>query len=150
MSKVIKKKYFPQTDLFHALCKTEDSWLWRSWVEATKLVKEGCCWHVGNGGQINVWEDKWVKDSQIRKVITCKPDGCSIGKVKELLNMDRAGWNDNLIQLLFHQVDIQAIKQTPISVMGLSDKLVWPFTKDSQFSVKSGYKFVQYWKKIAQ
>lgn len=84
-----------------------------------------------------------MKNSQIRKVNSCIPEGCSIGQVKELLNSFRAGRNDNLLSMLFNQADIQAIKQTPISVIGFSDKMVWPFANDGQYSIKSGYKFAK-------
>lgn len=64
-----------------------------------------------------------------------------VRKVKELLNLNRDGWNDDLLNQLFNRDDLLAIKKTPISIMGLSNKMIWPYATDGQYSVKSGYKF---------
>lgn len=61
-----------------------------------------------------------MKDDQVRRLSSIRPEGCTIGRVKELMNLDRVGWNDSLLSQLFNEEDTQAIKKTPISIMGLS------------------------------
>lgn len=34
MSKVLKSKYCPKTDIFQVTTKPRDSWFWKSWNEA--------------------------------------------------------------------------------------------------------------------
>lgn len=36
---VIKSRYYPNTDVFQAVSKPSDSWLWNSWREAAQLIK---------------------------------------------------------------------------------------------------------------
>lgn len=43
----------------------------------------------------------------------------------------------------FSAADVRAIQNTPVSIMGLSDKLVWSHTTSGQYSVNSGYKFAK-------
>lgn len=97
-------------------------------------------WKVGNGNRINIWEDSWLNDEQRRKIITLKPNNCTYQRVKELLNQDGVGWNMHILSQLFSAAEIQAIRRTPISTMGLSDRLVWTSSNNGQYTVKSGYK----------
>lgn len=47
-----------------------------------------------------------MKDGATRKVHSFKPQGCTIGRVKELLNIEKTGWDDSLLQQLFTEADI--------------------------------------------
>lgn len=47
VSKVLKGKYFPQSNVFEAVSKPTDSWLWKSWVGAKYLLTAGYSWLVG-------------------------------------------------------------------------------------------------------
>lgn len=59
--------------------------------------------------------------------------------MKELLNQDHVGWNENLLHQIFNEADVRAILRT-FNIMGLSDRLIWPLTKTGQYSVNSRYK----------
>lgn len=43
MSRVLKNKYFPKSDIFQAVSKPRDSWIWKSWNAAKSLIQEGSC-----------------------------------------------------------------------------------------------------------
>lgn len=102
------------------------------------------------GGEKNIWEDKWINDKQVRRTSSLKPEGCTMGRVKELVNQDQVGWHVHLLHQLFNEADVRAILTTPISIMGLSDKLIWPHTKTGQYSVRSGYKMAKSLKREAR
>lgn len=88
-------------------------------------------------------EDHWVKDTTVRCLQSTRPDGCNIGIVKEWMNLDKVGWNISLLHNLFSAADVQAINNTPVSSLGLSDRLVWSHTTSGHYSVNSGYKFAK-------
>lgn len=140
MSKVLKGKYFPRTDIFYAESKPRDSWLWKSWNGAKYLLKEGYGWLVGCGSKINIWTDSWLNDEHNKKIISPKPSWCNFQIVKDLMNLKGAGWNVDILTQLFNSTKIQAIKKTPISSLGISDRLVWSLSKNDQYSISSGYK----------
>lgn len=60
--------------------------MWKSWNGSKVPLKEGDYWQVRNRERINIWEDKWIKDGQVRRILSVKPKGCIIEKVKEQLN----------------------------------------------------------------
>lgn len=68
MSQVLKGRYFPTSSFLQATCKQNDSWLWRSWIEARQLIAEGSSWQVGNGLSIKVWEDRWLEGEEGKNV----------------------------------------------------------------------------------
>lgn len=51
MSKILKCKYFPNSNIFQVASKPRDSWLWKSWNAAKCLIQEGS---IGNGSSIKV------------------------------------------------------------------------------------------------
>lgn len=88
MSKVLRSKYYPKTDIFQVQTKPRDSWLWKSWNEAKMLINEGSSWKVGNESSINVWGDNWLPGDLSKKPFSPRPEGCTIQKVKDLLNQE--------------------------------------------------------------
>ena len=58
--KVLKRKYFPDIFLISILKSPNFFYLWSSLLEGKKVVKEGACWKVGDGRQIEVWADAWL------------------------------------------------------------------------------------------
>lgn len=73
------------------------------------------------------------------RITTAKPEGCSIQKVKDLLNTTSSGWNEELLLQLFSADEVQAILRIPVSSLGLADRLVWHASNNGQYSVRTGY-----------
>ncbi|XP_050231746.1 uncharacterized protein LOC126680641 [Mercurialis annua] len=59
--------------------------------------------------------------------------------VCDLMNEDTCKWNSALVSRLFDEEDYAAILNIPIPYSHVADRLVWDFTKDGQYTVKSGY-----------
>lgn len=139
MSKVMKGKYFPQGGLLHAQATSQSSWLWRSWISAKPLLFDGVRYQIGDGKSVRIWESPWISTTPNFLPETKKPDGCQLHWVSELMCAESHSWNVGLVQSLFSQKDSSAILQTPISQLGLHDKLVWQHTQQGQFTVASAY-----------
>lgn len=91
MSRVMKSKYFPKSNVLQASCKPWASWMWKSWQGAVKLIKGGCKWQVGNGFSIKVWEDDWLPTPHQSRILSAKPEGCTVVKVNDLMNQEKEG-----------------------------------------------------------
>lgn len=48
---------------------------------------------------------------------------------------------------IFNEAEIQSIKRTPISSLGLFDRLIWIASKNGQYTVKSGYRIAMLYEK---
>ena len=45
-----------------------DSQVWKSILSARELLEEGVRKRMGNGQQIDIWEDKWLLDLEVGKI----------------------------------------------------------------------------------
>ena len=57
-----------------------------------------------------------------------------------MLRLDNGYWNKALIEYLFNDEDANAILSLPIGSFNHDDVIFWHFTKDGDYTVKSGYK----------
>ncbi|OMO52105.1 reverse transcriptase [Corchorus capsularis] len=62
--------------------------------------------------------------------------------VKDLINFDRKCWKDNLLRMVFNQTEVNAVKKIPIGSESTPDRLIWHFTRDGNYSVKSRYRLL--------
>lgn len=63
-------------------------------MEARKLVKKGCRWHVGDGNQINIWMDYWVPGyRELQSVVANGDTLISKDKVASLIDRDTGWWD---------------------------------------------------------
>ena len=59
-ARVLKAKYFPDTDILHATPKKGMSYAWRSILHGVEVVKKGIIKRVGDGTTMKIWEDPWL------------------------------------------------------------------------------------------
>lgn len=91
---------------------------------------------IGNGMDIHVWADKWVFDGNPRRPVNKEPLIDINMKVAQLIN-SQGEWNLHRLHELFPQCDVTRINSFP-PVINRQDRFVWAYTKDGQYSVKSG------------
>jgi hypothetical protein len=85
IAKVLKAKYFPHIDPLKAILGPSPSYAWRSLHQAIWVLNKGCCWKVGNGHSINIWEDQWIPYQNGFKILTKAALEQNITLVKELI-----------------------------------------------------------------
>ena len=62
--KIFKAKYFPLGDFLKATLGSNLSFTWQSIFQSLPLLKQGIRCRIGNGTQIDVWIDHWLRDDQ--------------------------------------------------------------------------------------
>lgn len=60
--KVLKSKYFPSSSFVQCRKKKNCSQLWSAVLNTRKILKQGLCFKVGRGNNINYWKDPWLPD----------------------------------------------------------------------------------------
>ncbi|KAK6147670.1 hypothetical protein DH2020_018582 [Rehmannia glutinosa] len=63
--------------------------------------------------------------------------------VKGLLEENGRFWDTHLLNELFNKKEVSAIQALPISLYRRDNRLVWHFSKNGQYQVKSGYKIAK-------
>ncbi|XP_042962379.1 uncharacterized protein LOC122296642 [Carya illinoinensis] len=135
---VLKQKYFPKTGLLDATLGARPSFAWRGVCAGLKILREGLVWRVGNGHNINIWKDWWLTSFPSKRVGSTRPVGCECEKVSDLIDSDLKIWKYPLIQELFTVQEYEAVKAIPISAGGKEDRMIWHFSTNGQYLVKSG------------
>jgi ribonuclease HI len=137
-ARVLKGRYFPDTDFLSANKPRSSSFTWRSILFGRELLMKGLRWGVGNGDKISVLRDNWIPGF---KPGSFKPvEGITAGaKVRSLMDDAGTEWDMNKLSSLFPQPMVEAIQQIPISKQGGEDFASWPYAKLGMYTVRSAY-----------
>jgi hypothetical protein len=113
-ARVLKGRYFPFTDFWHASCPRSASYTWRSILHGKKLLEKGVTWGIGNGKSVQIQNDKWVADELfgLVKPILPLPDRQT---VDALINPDTQHWEVDTVNAFFQPNTAAKILKIPIA-----------------------------------
>ncbi|KAL0405586.1 UNVERIFIED_CONTAM: putative mitochondrial protein [Sesamum latifolium] len=112
---------------------------WRSIWTTKSLLRAGCRWHIGDGEQVRIWWDPWIPRPYLFRPIN-RPNGfLPSTTVSVLINQNDHSWNEDLIDLNFDLTDAEVIKSIPLARHGSEDIVVWYYTKNGIYSVRTAY-----------
>ena len=137
--KVFKARYFPNGDYLSAELGNHPSYAWRSILAAQSIVRQGHQWQVGNGQNLDIWNDKWLPQPSAFK-LTANPLGVhTVPKCLFSSTLTRA-WQTDMVRQYFSPNDVVSILGIPLSIRLHRDRMIWAYTSKGTFSVKSAYK----------
>ncbi|PNX94194.1 cytochrome p450 [Trifolium pratense] len=99
----------------------------------------GCRWTVGNGSNIKVMSNPWLRGREGAWVQSPQVQGAHNITVKELMLPNEKRWDRVKIESIFPLDVVNRILEIPLFDIVEEDKLVWVDSMDGQYSVKSGY-----------
>jgi len=134
---VLRARYYPDGKLLNAKMKSGSSYTCQSILAGLECFKLGYIWRVGDGTQINIWDDNWIPGSHDLKIQTWRGNNI-VTTVDELINPIDFTWDVDLVNSLFWRVDVNRILQIPITP-GREDCVAWNYNRSGLFSVKSAY-----------
>ncbi|KAG7536410.1 Reverse transcriptase domain [Arabidopsis suecica] len=136
LARVYKARYYSQKKFLEATTGYRPSYAWRSIIFGKELLERGLMKVIGNGQSTNIWIDKWLFDGCPRRPMN-KESLMDISlKVSSLITL-QGDWNLPLLHEFFPPADVIQISSFPPDPC-LEDRFVWAYTKDGQYSVKSG------------
>jgi hypothetical protein len=137
-ARVLKARYFLDGSILDTKPINGISYSWRSILKGVQLLKDGLIWRVGDGANINIWNDMWLNRDGTRQPIT--PRGqCLLTHVNELIDPATGQWDEALVRQTFWDMDVPVILSTPIRP-DFEDFPAWYFDNKGVFSIKSAYK----------
>jgi hypothetical protein len=138
VSQILKAKYYASNTILEAKIGTNPSYVWRSILGASDILKEGLFCRIGNGENTRIWGDKWVP-IPTTYAIHSVPRGLDIeAKVMELMDRDRHAWDKAKLEQLFSAEEVKAILEIPINPQR-EDAVIWREGPNGLFTVKTAY-----------
>ncbi|XP_010695081.1 uncharacterized protein LOC104907789 [Beta vulgaris subsp. vulgaris] len=136
--RVMKAKYYPNSDFIDASLGYYCSFSWKIIWSSKALVKEGCIWRIGIGENVRVWDAPWVADDQGRFITSAPCEG--IHRVCDLIDTRSGEWNFDLLEERFSDRDRKCILSIPLCVeYPQRHEMTWALSKDGLYSVKTAY-----------
>ncbi|XP_060964920.1 uncharacterized protein LOC133033866 [Cannabis sativa] len=142
VGRIYKARYFPNYSFLEAELGGNLSFIWRSFFESQKLIKDGSRRRIGHGSSTEVLNTPWLLSEANPCVVSTHP-ALTNCRVSQLMKPDSRQLDMEIIDDLFDSRDVELIKQVPLSV-NLGDD-TWFGNKDPTgfFTVKSSYKHLQ-------
>ncbi|KAL4366662.1 hypothetical protein GQ457_05G023520 [Hibiscus cannabinus] len=113
LAKVMKARYFPNSDFLSAQLGSSPSYTWRSIVSVKGLLEEGLRWRIGTGSN-----------------------------VADLITPSTNTWDVALVKSLFTPTVVDKILCIPLAKSKPHDELVWGYEGNGCYSPKSGYRLL--------
>jgi hypothetical protein len=80
------------------------------------------------------------------RILTPFNGQANINKVSDIITANTVrSWNTGVIDQKIFPFESTLIKQIPLTMEQHDDQLMWPHTKDGEYSVKSGYNLLCQW-----
>lgn len=144
---IIDNKYKPLPNIF-CIQDKEASTLWKGVMWASKAIKFGYIWSVGDGTKIRFWEDCWFGNSPLSiqfwdLYCICREQGQTIRQI----------WDGENLKLTFRRTFSPALMNTWYELEAIvgsivytedSDSLVWQYTATGTYTTSSLYAIINY------
>jgi hypothetical protein len=106
----MKAKYHPKCSVMEAPLGRKPSFAWRNISSAQPMIKKnGLVWRVGNGRDINIWEDKGLPTPTTFVILTPRRIMVEQARVDKLIDPTTKSWNLTLIIAVFQEEEAQII-----------------------------------------
>lgn len=142
VTRLFKSRYFPLDNILNATKGSSSSFVWAGIWEAKEHLRKGFRWIVGDGENIKIFKDPWLKGKRDFCVEDSHVNAVRNEKVCCYFCPNSKDWDVQKVQQDFHEDDIRLILQTRIPQIMARDKVAWTASSTGGYTVKTGY---QYW-----
>ncbi|XP_013594588.1 PREDICTED: uncharacterized protein LOC106302674 [Brassica oleracea var. oleracea] len=127
-----------------AISASSPSYVWTSIYAARKILLLGIRQKIHSGYEVKVWEDPWIPTTPARPATPVAPVMHPNMRVSDLINQKSKEWDVGPLEDYVHPDDIPLICSMAISSTHRRDTFCWNYTRNGQYTVKSGYWLSKY------
>jgi hypothetical protein len=146
-ARVLKGRYFPDTDFWNAPKPRSSSFTWRSILYGRELLAQGVTWGIGDGKTVKILSDNWVPNFPPSFLKPKSPIPAS-ATVHCLMDEETGLWNLENVNAFFEEDAAKQILKVPIASFEGGDYACWPHTRHGTYSVRSAYNLARSSKKF--
>ncbi|KAK9984665.1 hypothetical protein SO802_034190 [Lithocarpus litseifolius] len=138
---VFSAKYFPSGSIFDAKI-AKGSYAWQSILKTRTVVEKGMMWRIGDGNRIRVFYDNWIPSVFPLKATARTQELIDNSMISSLIDTDTGEWIEQMIDHLISPFSAQRIKAIPLCKTRQEDCIVWPRSRDGNYTVKTSYQLL--------
>lgn len=138
LARVLRGKYFPETDFLHVTAPSNCSHGWREILVGRDLIKNHVGWAIGNGEEVNVWNEPWLSTSSWESPIGPPTRDSEFLKVASLFLPSEKDWDSGKVQSLLPHLHDKILSIKTSKQEG-KDKRIWLKKSSGIYSTKTGY-----------
>ncbi|XP_074323028.1 uncharacterized protein LOC141659976 [Apium graveolens] len=139
VARLFKARYFLSNHILNAKKGSGSSFEWNGIWEAKEQLKKGFRWILGDGKDIRIFHDPWLRGKGDYCVEDNHLNGIRNESVSCYFRPQTNDWDVHKVQRDFHDSDVQLILQTRIPQNRARDKVAWMASNTGEYSVKTGY-----------
>lgn len=138
LSRILMSKYCSKASFLKVTPGASISHGWRGILAGRDLLLQHLGKAVGNGDNIHLWSDNWIKPSS-----SLMPFGPVLLQdqdlmVSDLLSRETREWNKARIEHLLPELTSHILSLKP-SLLDTHDSYIWTLREDGVYTAKSGY-----------
>ncbi|GAA0185054.1 hypothetical protein LIER_32342 [Lithospermum erythrorhizon] len=126
LSRAYKERYFLSGSIRFAQLGQSPSYTWRSLIAVRDMLFQGIDRQIGNGQDINIWNQMWLPHTWSKVPITPCSEETKDWTVSDLIDQDIGVWKIDKVRLTFYEIDQHAILYPPLLNLHKSDMKNWP------------------------
>ena len=92
---------------------------------------------------MNIWGDRWLPFKHSPKILSPRRSMGYEAKVCSLIDQDQRCWKLDVLEANLMAFEVEMLRTIPLCHTDQPDALIWPHNPNGEYSVKSGYKFLQ-------
>ena len=112
-------------------------------MAAKDIIMKGSRWCIGNGQKVHNWDDRWIPRPNSFKVISPRQTQDYEVMVSDLIDADRRSWDVDKVRSSLLPYEAELVLGFPISYSLPDDSVIWAWTSNGKFTVKSAYGVAQ-------
>jgi ribonuclease HI len=140
-TRILKAKYFPDTDMMQAELGSSPSQVWRGIHEGIQVLKQGLVRRIGTGEHTDPYNDNWLPRDGMLRPMACLARNPPHA-VADLIDSSSATWNEEKLRECFLPMDVDVIKEIPLPSRRHDDFWAWHYERKGVFSVRSAYRML--------
>lgn len=140
---VFKVKYFQHCSVMEETNPSSASYAWKSVLRGREVISRRGIWRIGDGRSTAIWGERWLPVKHSPKILSPCVAALSDAKGSIFIDQQHRTWKTDVTDSTLLSFEANMIKKIPLSHMDQPDELTWPFNPRGEYSVKSGYKFLQ-------
>ncbi|CAA7042047.1 unnamed protein product [Microthlaspi erraticum] len=143
LAQILRNRYFKNGDFLGCAMGARPSYAWRSLLHGRELLSQGLVKAIGDGKETRVWGVNWIID-EVPRPLKYRADSTIdlTLHVSDLINQSTGQWETTRVQQVFSQHDAIRVLQLKTNILR-RDTWVWGFSKNGEYSSRSGYKFLE-------